>query len=199
MPKNCKQKETTPERWYVLTVKPRHELVVAAGLQSKGVENYLPTYVVRRRWSDRTKRLTLPLFPGYVFCRISLSGGVQVLPTPGVRTFVTFGGGPEPVPDDEMAPIIRITSSGLPLEPLAYLCRGDRVRVREGPLRGIEGTLWRCGDGMRVVVGIEMLQRSVSVAIDRAALEPLTDTVARVCRVMPAISSRHETGHSISG
>jgi transcription antitermination factor NusG len=78
-----------------------------------------------------------------------------------------------------MDAILRIVSTGLPIEPLAWLRTGERVRVIDGALRGIEGTLLECGGRVRVVVGIEMLQRSVSVEIDRTALQPLTRLAAR--------------------
>jgi transcription antitermination factor NusG len=143
------------------------------------LEQFLPAYTVRRRWSDRMKAFTLPLFPGYLFCRTSLEERGQVLRTNGVRGFVAFGGCPEPVPDAEMSAIMRMTSSGLPIEPLDFLRTGERVRVLDGPLRGLEGILLECGGGTRVVVSVEMLQRSVAVQIDRAALEPLTPLASR--------------------
>jgi transcription antitermination factor NusG len=163
----------------VLTVKPQHELTTAAGLTAKGIVGIAPACIVRRRWSDRIKTLTLPLFPGYVFCRTALAARTKILQTAGVRTFVSFGGSPAPVPALEMDAILRIVSTGLPIEPLAWLRTGERVRVIDGALRGIEGTLLECGGRVRVVVGIEMLQRSVSVEIDRTALQPLTRLAAR--------------------
>ncbi|MGB7759814.1 MAG: transcription termination/antitermination NusG family protein [Bryobacteraceae bacterium] len=164
--------------WFVLTVKPQHELVAAAGLASKGFEGLAPTCIVRRRWSDRIKTLTQPLFRGYVFCRTPLAARTSILQTPGVRGFVSFGGSPIPVPGSEMEAILRITSTGLPIEPLAWLRAGERVRVIDGVLRGLEGTLLQCEGHTRVVVGIEMLQRSVSVEIDRATLQPVVPLAA---------------------
>jgi transcription antitermination factor NusG len=165
-------------RWFVLTVKPQHELAAAAGLTAKRIEGLAPTCIVHRRWSDRIKTLTLPLFPGYVFCRTPLAARTSVLQTAGVRGFVSFGGSPTPVPESEMDAILRITSTGLSVEPLACLRTGERVLVTDGALRGLEGTLLQCGGRVRVVVGIEMLQRSVSVEIDRAALQLLPPLAA---------------------
>ena len=167
------------KQWFAVTVKPKQEWVAASALESKGLEKFLPAYTVRRRWSDRMKTFALPLFPGYLFCRTSLEARGQVLRTIGVRGYVAFGGCPEPVPDDEISALMRMTSSGLPIEPIDYLRTGERVRVIDGPLRGLDGLLLECSGRTRVVVGVEMLQRSVSVEIDRLALEPLTPICAR--------------------
>ena len=169
------------QSWYVLTVKPQHEHVVAGALDAKGIEHFAPTYVTRRRWSDRLKALSLPLFPGYVFCRTSSESRVPVLRTSGVRGFVSFGGYPAPVPQNQMDAIMCMSRSGLPIEPLDYLHAGDRIRVIDGPLRGLDGLLLECGDCSRVVVSIEMLQRSVAVTIDRTAIQPLGDVFSAFC------------------
>lgn len=152
-------------RWFALTVKPRRETLAVQGLSAKGIECFLPSYIVHRRWSDRIKAVSEPIFPGYIFCRTSLAS--PVLPVPGVQGFVSFAGRPEPIPDQEIEGIMRMTASGLPLEPIAYLHAGDRVRVTHGPLAGVEGILWECDAKKRLVVGIEMLGRSVAVNMDR--------------------------------
>jgi transcription termination/antitermination protein NusG len=159
------------KRWFALTVKPRRETLAVQGLSAKGIENFLPSYVVRRRWSDRTKTVSEPIFPGYIFCRTSLAS--PVLPVPGVQGFVSFAGRPEPIPDQEIDGIMRMMASGLPLEPMAYLRAGDCVRVTHGPLAGVKGTLWEGEGQRRLVVGIEMLGRSVAVNVDRTVLEPV--------------------------
>lgn len=158
------------QRWFALTIKPRRETLAVQGLSSKGIESFLPSYVVHRRWSDRIKVVSAPIFPGYIFCRTSLAS--PVLPVPGVQGFVSFAGRPEPIPDQEIDSIMRMAASGLPLEPMAYPRAGDRVRVIHGPLAGVEGILWECDAKRLLVVGIEMLGRSVAVNLDRTVLEP---------------------------
>lgn len=157
--------------WFALTVKPRRETLAVQGLSAKGIESFLPSHLVRRRWSDRIKVVSEPIFPGYIFCRTSLVS--PVLPVPGVQGFVSFAGRPQRIPDSEIDGVMRMTESGLPLEPLAYLCAGGRVRVTCGPLAGAEGTLWECEAHSQFVVGIEMLGRSVAVKMDQAVLERL--------------------------
>lgn len=156
--------------WFVLTVKPQHEKVAARVLRDKGWEDFLPLYRSRRRWSDRLKEIELPLFAGYVFCRFAPEDRAPVLRTPGVRSIVTFDGRPAPVSDEEIAAMRQAAGSGLPVEPWPFLRAGQPVRIERGPLSGLRGVLVRAKDNWRVVVSVELLQRSVAVEVDRNAL-----------------------------
>lgn len=82
--------------WYALTVRPQHEKAVADQLQAKALESYVPLYRARRRWSDRSKTIELPLFSRYTFCRFSFEQRLRVLQTPSVVSIVGFGGKPCP-------------------------------------------------------------------------------------------------------
>jgi transcription antitermination factor NusG len=156
--------------WYALTVKPRHERSASQGLRNKGLEEFSPTYRARRHWSDRMKELPVCLFPGYVFCRFSYEERLLVLGTPGITSIVGFAKTPAPIPDTEIAAIFAMVKSGRRLEPWPYLRAGERVRIDDGCLQGLCGTLVREKDEWRVVVNVEILQRSVAVEIDREAL-----------------------------
>ena len=156
--------------WLALTVRPRHEKAAAGNLRLRGLEEYLPLYPARRRWSDRVTMVELPLFPGYVFCRFDYRSRQQVLNTPGVTSVVGFGKEDAPVDASDIDAIRRILSSGLPVEPRSYLEAGDAVRIERGPLSGIQGTLVREKSAWRVVVNVELLQRSVAVEVDRMGI-----------------------------
>ncbi len=164
-----------PSSWYALTVKPRHEQTASQHLRAKDLEQFLPTYRAVRRWSDRRKELDLCLFPGYVFCRFSYAERLQVLGTPGITSIVGFAKTPAPVPDSEIDAIQAMVKSGRAFEPWPYLRAGDRVRIDEGCLQGLSGALIREKDRWRVVVNVELLQRSVAVELDREALTPIHD------------------------
>ncbi len=154
--------------WYALTVKHQHEKQVAGALQRSGLEVLLPLYHARRRWSDRIKQLELPVFAGYVFSRFPFRQRLPVLNTPGVGRIVGFSGRPTPVADREINDIQTVMASRLPLEPWPHLRAGDLVHIEEGPLRGLEGLLLRVNGAYRIVVGVELLQRSVAVHLDPA-------------------------------
>jgi len=154
-------------RWFALTVRPRHEKAATTYLSRKGLEAYLPLYRARRRWSDRFREVELCLFPGYVFCRFPYAKRLDVLNVPSVHTIVGFGDQETPVSDEEIASIRTILASGAPVLPWDYLRVGERVRIVDGSLRDIEGILVREREACRVVVNVELLQRSVAVEIDR--------------------------------
>lgn len=159
--------------WYAITVKHQHEQSVRSLLEFKGFEALAPTYRGCRRWSDRLKELDLPVFAGYVFCRFPYPERIRVLDTPGVAKVVTFGGRPAEISDDEIAVIQAVIASGLPARPWPYLKPGDRVRIERGPLRGVEGTLLREKDRLRLVIGVEMLQRAMAVEFEVDMVEPV--------------------------
>jgi transcription antitermination factor NusG len=170
--------QTSPQ-WYALTVKPNHERAAAQALECKGLEAFLPLYRARRRWSDRIKELDLPLFAGYVFCRILGGERARVLATPGVTSVVGFGNQPAAVPDNEIQAVRTMVSSGLPLRPWPFLRVGEWVRIDAGPLEGVEGVLTQVKDAWRVVVNVELLQRSVAAEVDRDVISVVSRCAAR--------------------
>jgi len=171
--RNHERKVMTEDlQWYALSAKYQHERTISVALVSKGFEALAPTYAARSQWSDRTKLVERALFPGYVFCRLGLSGRVNVLDTPGISRIVGFGGRPTPIPDGEMEAIRMAVASKLPVRQWPHLKPGDRVRIERGPLKGVEGTLIRDKDGYQLVVGVELLQRSIAVQLDADSVVP---------------------------
>lgn len=161
------------ERWYAVHVFPRQEKRVARYLGLKNIGAFLPTYRVARRWNNGClAQLDLPLFPGYLFARLPLRDRLRVLQSPGVAQFVSFGGTPAAISDDE----IEAWRHGLaqcPAEPHPCLAIGDRVRVRSGPFAGMSGILLRRKQYFRVVLSMEILSKSVAVELDVSNLEEL--------------------------
>jgi transcriptional antiterminator NusG len=165
--------ETTPAPWFALTVKPRHEKQAAQHLRMRGLEEFLPLYKDRRRWSDRVQTVELPLFPGYLFCRFAPRQWLQAVSAPGVMAVVSFGKLPQPVPETEIAAIRAMQDSGLPLQPWDYIHAGDPVEITAGALAGLSGIAVREKNIDRLVVNVQLLHRAVAVEIDRAILQPL--------------------------
>ena len=125
-----------------------------------------------RRWKDRRKELELALFPGYVFVHIVLQDKLHVLQVPGAVRLVTFNGQPAALPEQEIE-CLRNRQSNSSLEPHPYLRVGRRVRVRSGPMEGLEGIIRRNKDKCRVVFSVDLIMRSVAVEVDEADLEPV--------------------------
>jgi transcription antitermination factor NusG len=159
-------------RWYALTVRYQHERQTERTLQFKGFETLVPWYRSRRLWSDRIRDVDMPLFAGYVLCHFALTQRAQVLDTPGVASVVGFGGHAVALENSEIVGIQRVLASKLPLAPWPYLKAGDRVRVEHGAMRGLEGTLLRTKGALRLVIGVDLLQRAVAVELDRDEIVP---------------------------
>jgi len=164
------------ERWFAVRVKSRCEKMVASIAQNKGFEGFLPLYHTRNRWSDRLKAIELPLFPGYVFCRLDPQHRLPLLTIPGVLHFVGIGKTPAPIEDAEIAAIQTAVQSGLTTEPWPFLEVGQKVRLEDGPLAGLGGILVGTPNGQRIVVSVTLLKRSVSVAIERHWVKPVDVT-----------------------
>ncbi len=157
----------TELQWYGLRTRSNCEKTSSRVLEGKGYEQYLPLYRSNRRWSDRIVGVEQPLFPGYFFCRFEPRQRLPILTTPGIVSILGFGKEPAPVPDAEIEAIRAVLRSGLPIEACAYLREGERVRIRRGSLEGIEGILMRQKKDWRIVISVTILERSVSVEVDR--------------------------------
>ncbi len=160
-------------RWYALAVKPRHDKSVAHTLEGKGYQALAPTYRKRHVYGSRSKETDLPLFPGYVFCRLQVSKRLPVLVTPGVIQFVGAGRSPLAIDEAEIASLRQAILAGAPLQPYPFLQAGHRVRIEEGSLAGVRGVVVSLKQGPRVVLSISLLQRSVLLEIEcgRVSLE----------------------------
>jgi transcription antitermination factor NusG len=159
-------------QWYAVMTRPRHEKKVAEELKRRSVNSFLPLASAMHRWSDRRKLVSLPLFPGYVFVRITptAENKVSVLRLGGVLHFVGDKGHGTPISDNEIENVRAILASDLALSHAPFLRVGQRVRVRGGALDGVEGILTECG--RRLVVSVNAIQRSLSLTLDGFDVEP---------------------------
>jgi transcription antitermination factor NusG len=159
-------------RWYALHVRSRHEKAVHAQLEAKQQDVLLPLYSVKSRRRDGWRTVSLPLFPGYVFCRFDVSARYPVLATSGVIDIVRLGSEPAPVENSEIEAIQLVVKSAVAAEPHPHLVQGQRVMMAGGPLNGLTGTLAQIRNSLRLVVCVELLCRSVLVEIDRELVIP---------------------------
>jgi transcription antitermination factor NusG len=160
------QSTTGAENWYALLTRHQHEKSVASSLSNKSHEVYLPLYRSLRRWQDRAKQIWLPLFPCYVFIRGGMNRQLQIVTTPGVLSIVGWGGRPAIVAQAQLDAVRQIIECCLTVETHPYLQFGDRVRVKTGPLMGLEGILTRKKGLARLVISMELLGQSAAVEID---------------------------------
>ena len=164
-------------RWFAVYTIPRHEKRLAEHFGVRQIEYFLPLYRTLRRWKDGSRvTLELPLFPNYIFVRISRRERVRVLEVPGVLSMVGCGREPAAVPEGEIEALRRGISLAK-IEPHRYLVVGERVRINAGPLAGMEGVLIRKKNSFRVVLTISMIMKSIAVELDIEDLEPIKPNV----------------------
>jgi transcription antitermination factor NusG len=157
--------------WWALYTRHQHEKTVAEMLSNKGFEVFLPLYESIRRWKDRSKKLSLPLFPCYVFVRGGLNRRLQVVTTPGVHMILFHGENVAMIPGVEIDAIRKAVEGPFRVEPHPFLKCGERVRVTRGSLQGVEGVLVRKKNFYRLVLSVEMMAKSVAVEIDATDVE----------------------------
>jgi transcription antitermination factor NusG len=165
---------STPKAWFAVQTRPRFEKKVALELQEKGIQAFLPLDSVKRQWSDRKQTVSLPLFPGYTFVRISADQDlrVAVLRTNGVNNFVGARGIGTPIPDIEIEAVQTLLEQHVPFKIYPYLKLGETVRIRGGCLDGVKGILTKINGDQSLVISVELIQRSIAMRVTGYDIEP---------------------------
>lgn len=162
--------------WYCLHTRSRHEDVVYQYLDKKGIHAFLPKLEVWSRRKDRRKKIQKALFAGYLFVneRLNPYCRLEIIKTPGVVRILGNEEGPMPVPEIQIESIRTILNGKAAVSPFPYLKEGQKVRVVDGPLKGCEGFLLKIKEEKeKLVISVDLLQRSVSVEIEGASVEPV--------------------------
>lgn len=163
---------SSQDRWHALYTRSRHEKIVTRELAKHKIETFLPLRKIKRHWSDRVKLIEEPLFHGYVFTRIPISKKITVLNTYGAVSFVHFGPNlPAIIPEKDIFALKQFSEQDLPMDPFPYLKEGQRVYIRSGVFKGVEGFIVRKNNQCRLVISVDVLQQSVSVEVDQASVE----------------------------
>jgi transcription antitermination factor NusG len=162
---SCVSEIASERRWYAAYTRANHEKGVSGQLQLRSIESFLPLYEKVSRWKDRRVRLELPLFSGYVFVRMALEEKLRVLQVPGVVHLVGFRQ-PTAINAEQMQVLRTGLNGTVHAEPWPYLAIGRHVRIKTGPFRGLDGVLTRKKTGFRVVLSLELIQRSIAVEVD---------------------------------
>ena len=163
--------------WYAIQTRSRFEKAVRTELTSRGIENYLAEFTEVHQWKDRKKEVAMPLFPGYVFAhfRETEKARLEVLRTNGVVRILGVSAAIEPIPDGEIESIRQLLLSGKQCYPYPFVQEGAWIRVRRGPLTGVEGRLVQIKSQTRLILSINLLSRSVATEVDARDVEPARD------------------------
>ncbi len=162
--------------WYAVHTRSRHEKQVDSLLSDKGVETFLPLVNTLSRRRDRKKYVDIPLFPGYIFVYMDEDEEhiSNIRYTRGVaRILGTDINRPTPIPDKQILDIKTIIESKVKLDPFPYLKKGTRVRVKSGPLKGVEGILVERKGSYKIVIRIDLLQRGAAAEVYIADIESI--------------------------
>ncbi|MCG8306758.1 MAG: UpxY family transcription antiterminator [Cytophagales bacterium] len=143
--------------WYALHTRPRNEKKVTERLAEQGFEVFCPLIKTLRQWSDRKRKVQVPMFPSYIFCRITEKDRNRLLQDPGVMNFVFWLGKPAVVREEEIAAIKKISEIGEEVRVASErLKKGKQVKISEGPFKGLTGKVDKI-DNRKVIVWIEQL------------------------------------------
>jgi len=162
------------DAWLALVVRSRHEKAVKEILDSKGYRTALPLVCcINKRSSGSAWESQKPLIAGYVFAALDPENPFRMVTTPGVVHIVSFGREPAAIPEAEIEALERIAASGLAVAGCGYIGVGKTVELISGPLKGVRGIVLRQAKNTRLMVSLELLQRSISVEIDGAWALPV--------------------------
>ncbi len=164
--------------WYAVYTRSRHEKAVCRSLQRKVIEVFLPLHEVLSHWKDRRKWVQKPLFPGYLFVQMLAPEFWTVTNTRGVVHIVGDGQDPIPVPEEQVEAVRRLVEADVKLDPWRHMRKGTLVRMKTGPLIGLEGFIVERRGTCRLVVCIGLLGRSVATEIDAGCVEPVRSLAA---------------------
>ena len=158
-------------KWHVLHTKSRQEKVVAADLAAMGIAYYLPLVRAIRYYGKRKAKVSMPLFPGYVFLRGTLEQVYAADRTKRVANIIAVNA--QDQLDWELRNLHLALSKDAELTPFPFLKKGVRVEVRSGPFRGLQGVIEGRAADNRLILQVDMLGRAVSLEIDGALLDPI--------------------------
>ncbi|MFY9701794.1 MAG: UpxY family transcription antiterminator, partial [Terriglobales bacterium] len=161
--------------WYALHTRARHEKAIERRLREQGMETFVPTTMEVHRWSDRQKKVEVPLFSCYVFLRCALSAEdrMRVYQVESVHGFVGMRGSSLPIPDEQIESIRKVLTQAAPWRSYPFLKAGQRVRVRGGAMDGVEGVFVSENGDHSLIISIDAIQRSMAVRIDGYDVQPI--------------------------
>jgi len=168
-----------PHQWFAVYTRSCQEKRVGQHLSIRDVEYFLPVKRSLRRWNNGcAPTIEQPLFPGYLFVKIQRTERVRVLELPGVHSIVGTGKEPIPLPSEEIEALRRAIPV-MNVEACAYLNVGEQATIKQGPLQGMTGIIVRKKNGLRFVLSLDLIMKSVSVEVDAQDLEVTEYSLSR--------------------
>lgn len=158
--------------WLVVYTMSRAEKKIQKELARREIECFLPLHKVIKQWSDRKKKLELPLFPNYLFVRPGQLDSYKVLMVPGVVKYVKANKELATVREEQIDAIKRMLH-GNPEVSSDVFVTGAKLRVTRGPLQGLEGVVVEKLGRTRIAMTLEIMNRTISAEVNPADLESI--------------------------
>ena len=134
------------KQWMVVYTRPKNEKKVAERLEQLELEIYCPLQTTVRQWSDRKKKVKIPVIPSYVFLKIAEADRKIVLEDPGVVRFIFWLGKPAIIPDREIELLRQFLENLTDVKIVNIdLKPGNKVTIKEGPLKNEKGEIIEVG------------------------------------------------------
>jgi transcription antitermination factor NusG len=159
--------------WYAIQTRVRFEKKVAAQLEGKGIDTFLPLIKQVHRWSDRRQVIEIPLFPGYGFVHtyLDLPTRLRVLQTAGLLGLVARNGEAAAIPSKQIEDIQRVLTRDVPCALYPFLKAGQKVRIRGGCLDGLEGILAEHQSDRNLLISIDAIERMIAIRVEGYDIE----------------------------
>jgi transcription antitermination factor NusG len=161
-------------KWFVAYTMPRTEKKVAEGISARGIETFLPLYKVIRQWSDRKKRMELPLFPNYLFVKADEISRLGLFPIKGLIRFVSVGQRPVTIKEEEIETIKRVIKEEYEIAPEQFFSPGTPVKITRGQFAGLQGVVVRNNGRTRFVIRLHSIMRAYSLNLSGSLFESIS-------------------------
>ncbi len=179
------------ESWYALCTRLRWEKKIESALRQHQLSTYLPLIQERHHWSDRSKTVEVPLFPGYLFVRTegSSENRLGILQIKGVLGFAGARREGSELNESEIENLRLVLDHGSKVSSHPFLRAGQRARICSGALQGVEGVILSVNNRKKLVISVELIQRSVAITCDGYEVAP--------CQPVPASRVRSDISYEL--
>ena len=154
------------KNWFALYTKPRHEFKAQTQIESWNITCYLPTVTRLKQWSDRKKKITEPLFRGYIFIEATEKERLQAVEFNSIVKTIFFDGKPSIIPDYQISNLKNLLSNTNKVQVYHEIIEGDSIKITKGPFVDVEGVVYNVSkDTAMLAVNIDLLRMSVVVKL----------------------------------
>jgi transcriptional antiterminator RfaH len=157
--------------WYVCHTRPRCEKKFAALMAAESFEHYLPLVTSVRRYQEKTKRFSKPLFPGYVFARIPATGKTRIYQLKLLAKAIQVSDEAQFL--KQLEDVRTMVSSGVEFTVVPLLTHGRRVKIVGGPLQGLEGIVADSSNSCGIVIAVDVLRQGLLIKLPADRIRPV--------------------------